>query len=192
VIAVREAEDDDLEACAALQEIYTTSAAYQVTLEGDPGSSEGTATAGPLFRFSVQQVRLPRKRVLQLPSTLTPLAHVWDDYDLRLVAVQDEVVQDEAVLCGYALLQIVPDQHQALFSRLLVDPDARNHGAGTALLRTARSWARAQGLRALLLSVPLRNVPGAAFCLRRGFRICGLSEFFYPTREGALLLRQEV
>ncbi len=185
MIAVREAEEEDLAACASLPETYTTSAAYQITREGDPLAP--TPPAGALLSFHIQQIRLPRKRVLPLPSTLTPLDHVWDDYDLRLVAVPDDTV-----ICGYALVQIVPDQHQALIWRLLVDPDTRAKGAGTALLRTARSWAHDQGLLALLLYIPLRNVPGIAFCQRRSFHICGVSEFFYPTREGALLLRQDV
>jgi ribosomal protein S18 acetylase RimI-like enzyme len=68
----------------------------------------------------------------------------------------------------------------------------RGRGIGKALVSTARVWATAQGLDALLAHVPARNVGGSAFYSRCGFAICGLVEHFYITRESALMLMRKL
>ncbi|NJN66498.1 MAG: GNAT family N-acetyltransferase [Chloroflexaceae bacterium] len=211
MMMIREARMEDIAACAALQASYATQAVWQVRREGDPREAGEVTQGGPLISLLVQQVRLPQKRLIPLPSAMTPLERVWECFDARLVAVDDEgdEAPDDALhehqvskpggplgdeppvlshVRGVALLQVLPDQQQAMIARLLVDQPARGQGTGTALLRAARRWAAAEGFVALLAHVPLRNVPGIAFYLRRGFRVCGLHEHFYPTREDALLL----
>lgn len=179
MIIVRAAEDDDLHLCAALGATYTTRKAWQLTIDGDAGR------AGPL-QFALQQVRLPRTLTLTSPSAMVPLRATWDRQDLILVA------QDGETVCGYLCLQLAHDQGQYLISRLLVDAPARGKGAGTALLENAYSWAVAQRSTRLLAHTPLRNTPASTFFQRCGFRICGVSEHFYPTREDALLLERLV
>jgi len=205
---IREAGTEDMAACAVLQASYTTQAVWQVRREGDPRGAGEVTQGGPLVSFLVQQVRLPQKRLIPLPSAMMPLERVWERSDARLVAVDGETldgaaderpagVREEegedipppsAQVRGVLLLQMLPDQQQAMIARLLVDRPARGQGVGTTLLRAARAWAAAEWMSALLAHVPLRNVPGIAFYLRRGFRVCGLHEHYYPTREDALLL----
>jgi ribosomal protein S18 acetylase RimI-like enzyme len=185
MIMVREAENDDVPACAALQPLYTTRTVWRMVQEGETGPTRGEEI--PALSLYLQQVRLPQSRVLRLPSSLVPLERVWDSAGTRFVAVQD----DEHI-CGYLLLRLLPDQCLVMVSRFLVDAPARGQGAGKALLRAARAWAASEGEISLLAHAPLRNVPGIGFYQRRGFRICGLSQHFYPTREDALLLRQNV
>lgn len=178
MVTVRPALDEDLALCAALPTSYTTRTAWQLAVDGDAGR------AGPLH-LSLQQVRLPRLLTLPLPSALIPLHETWTHHALTLVA-EDEGGE----LCGYLCLQALPDQGQAVISRLLVDPPARGRGAGSALVRAAYAWAASQNMLRLLAHTPLRNTSGSGFYQRRGFRICGLSEHFYATREDALLLER--
>ncbi len=177
MVTVRAAEPEDLEVCLSFPATYTTRVAWQLAIDGDPSRN------GPLH-MSLQQMRLPRLLTLTLPSALIPLQATWDMQDLILLALDNEVA------CGYLCLQLLPDQGQGLITRLLVNPPSRGKGAGTALVRTALGWASAQGLMRLLAYTPLRNTPGSTFYQQRGFRICGISEHFYPTREDALLLER--
>ncbi len=187
-IIVREAGPDDLEPCAAIRPVYTTGAVWQVrrdadTLQAASSSRQAATTYSlPTMRFTLQQARLPQARSLLLPSSTVPLTESWHQASARFVAIQDEQV------CGYVLLQTLPDQQQGWIGRLLVDTQARRQGAGRALVRAARNRALARDLAALTAHVPVRNVAGVEFYQRCGFVVCGLIEHFYPTREGALML----
>jgi GNAT superfamily N-acetyltransferase len=186
LITIREATTEDIAQCVAITATYTTRFAWQVTLAGNPNRYDRHAEGDAHVSYHLQQVRLPKSRVLRLPSSLTPLETIWERYAARFVALDDDG------FAGYLLLQDLPDQRQALIARLLVDEPVRGKGAGTGLLQAAQAWAINQGVHALLAHAPLRNVPGIAFYQRRGFRMCGLSERFYPTREDALLLGQTI
>lgn len=188
MITIREAHSEDLSVCAALRATYTTRDAWQIVAESDLARSTGHMQGMPWLHFRVQQTRLPRTLVLRLPSAVVPLTDVWHSYAARFVAVLDEHPDP----LGYLLLQALPDQRQSLIARFVVDPVARGKGIGSALIRAARAWTRMQRFVALLGHAPLRNVPGVQFYQHRGFRISGLSEHFYPTREDALLLVQLV
>ncbi len=179
MLTVRIGEAEDCDVCASLVATYSTRMSWQLTPDGDASRS------GPL-QLALQQVRLPRLLTLTLPTALVSLHDVWSTYDLALVA------QDEDDICGFLCLRALPDLNQALIARLLVDVSSRGKGAGSALVRAAIGWAASQNLLRLLAHVPLRNTPGSSFYQHRGFRICGVSEHFYPTREDALLLERWV
>jgi ribosomal protein S18 acetylase RimI-like enzyme len=179
MVFIRQAEPDDMPACAALPATYVTRMAWQLTLDGDAGRT------GPL-NLSLSQIRLPRMLTLSLPSAMVPLHATWEQQDHIVVAIDAEIV------CGYLCLQTIPDQGHAIISRLLVDVPMRGNGVGTELIRAAHGWTAEQGLLRLLAHTPLRNTPGSTFYQRRGFRICGVSEHSYPTREDALLLERWV
>lgn len=177
-----------------------------------PTHTGDTVPGMPLLSFHVQQVRLHQQRTLKLPSARVPLADVWQQCAARLVALADDAAVPAApppeptapatanVLppppatppAGYLLVKTLTDQNQGMIERLLVDMPARRQGIGTALVRAARHWARAQGLGALVAHAPLRNVPGITFYQHLGFRICGVIEHFYITNEDAMLLVRSV
>jgi ribosomal protein S18 acetylase RimI-like enzyme len=192
MMIIREAGEEDIPGCETLQAVYTTSAAWRIERTG--GSAWNSTMArgnlvapeASLVTFQLQQVRLPRTRTLKLPSATIPLAESWTSTSVRLVA------QDDDRICGYLLIQILPDHQQGLIARLLVDTAMRGKGIGKALVSTARVWATNQGLDALLAHVPARNVGGSAFYRRCGFTISGLVEHFYITRESALMLMRKL
>lgn len=218
MINIRQGKAVDLIACAALRAAYSTRTIWKFVLDGDTVRSgkstthtEDTVPDIPLLSFHVQRVRLPRSRIIALPSARVPLSDVWHRCDIHLVATDTEhddtaqALPDDQhkatnpppglfapTLMGYLLARILADQNQGMIERLLVDSAARRHGVGTALLRAAREWAGEQGLTALLAHAPLRNVPGIAFYQQCGFRICGLIERYYITNEDALLLTRKV
>jgi ribosomal protein S18 acetylase RimI-like enzyme len=192
MITIREAGEEDISGCEALQAVYTTSAVWRIERAGGSAWSstmvrnKPVAPESSLVAFQLQQVRLPRTRTLKLPSATIPLAESWSSASVRLVA------QDEERICGYLLVQILPIHQQGLVMRLLVDAPMRGKGIGKALVSTARVWATNQGLDALLAHVPVRNVGGSAFYRRCGFTISGLVEHFYITRESALMLMRKL
>jgi GNAT superfamily N-acetyltransferase len=188
--SIREADDADMALCAALRPVYTTDSVYRVHQANELAWQRKVAGSadieGPVLSFMLERVRLPRKRTILLPSSTVPLTDIWDTCSARLLIASDEHV------FAYLLMRALPEQRQGWIVRLLVDVPARRRGFGKALLRTARAWARAEGLLSLTAHTPLRNVSGIRFYQHCGFRICGLSEQFYPTREDSLLLSQAV
>lgn len=182
MITIRVATSEDLPLCAQLRATYTTRAAWQLAQDGDSLQAVELLQGVSILSFRLQQTRLPRTLALRLPASFVPLVEVWPTYALHLVALQGDH------LCGYILLQTLADQQQAMIGRFLVETSAREKGIGTRLLQAACSWARTCELVAVRAHTPLRNVLGATFYQHRGFRVCGLSECFYPNFEDALLL----
>ena len=64
-----------------------------------------------------------------------------------------------------------------------VAPEARRQGIGSALVEAIVQWARAQGLRQVLLDVSEANVPAMAFYTRKGFVPTGKVGALPPPRD---------
>jgi len=67
------------------------------------------------------------------------------------------------------LVRVKPSQHGFGDLAMLVDRDWRGRGAGSALVRAAIDWARAQGLHKLCLDVFARNEAAIALYRKSGF-----------------------
>jgi GNAT superfamily N-acetyltransferase len=188
--SIYEAEYADLPLCAALRPVYTTDSVHRMHFYNELAWQRKVAGSadidGPVLSFMLEKVRLPRKRAIMLPSSTVPLAEVWNTCQARLLVANDHQV------AGYLLMRVLPEQQQGWIVRLLVDVPARRKGVGRMLVRAARAWARSRGLVSITAHTPLRNVPGTLFYQHCGFRISGLAEQFYPTREDSLLLSQMV
>ena len=63
-----------------------------------------------------------------------------------------------------------------------VAPEARRHGIGSALVDAVVQWARAQGLRRMLLDVAEANAPAIAFYTSEGFVPTGHEGTLPPPR----------
>jgi ribosomal protein S18 acetylase RimI-like enzyme len=84
------------------------------------------------------------------------------------------IAEDGAVPVGFLLLLYdVPDEvtltEQAFVAYTAVEPFARGHGAGRALLDAAEGYARARGLRYVSLMVTDDNAPARSLYERSGF-----------------------
>src|SRR5436190_6417367 len=119
-VEIRIANDEDLAACLALDDSYTTTHTWQVeAVRGEPGTvpyqlnSSVTLGDWPLS-VTFRPVKLPRARRITGPlataakdgneATHISRLQSWRAADLVLVA------QQSAKLCGYLVLTMVPGQ----------------------------------------------------------------------------------
>lgn len=84
------------------------------------------------------------------------------------------IAEDGAVAVGFLLLLYdVPDEvtltQQAFVAYTAVEPFARGHGAGRAMLEAAEALARSSGMRYVSLMVTEDNTPARALYERSGF-----------------------
>lgn len=98
-----------------------------------------------------------------------------------------------AVGTGDALLPVglpgPPDL--AVLWDIRVAPGARERGIGSSLLRSAATWARAQGCARLVAETQNVNVPACRFYARQGFELGAVHRFGYqgiPGVEDEILL----
>ncbi len=200
-IEVRTAEEDDLEACLALDDSYTSTHTFQMeVVRGEPGSAPfnmntANMTLGDTpVSVTFRPVKLPRPRKVLGPIAnairsgneqlqLSRLA-AWKAADLSLVA------QQGTKLCGYMFVTVVPGSGIAWVSALVVANSMRRQAVGSMLMAAARRWARyGQGInvRAFMLEVPIRNYPAAAFCRKEGFNFCGYTDYSFSNGEVVML-----
>ena len=204
-VEVRVAEDEDLPACLALDDSYTTSYTWQVeVVRGEPGaapypmSSSVTLGDSPVS-VTFRPVKLPRPRKVPGPiassaregnddSHLSRLQG-WRAADLVLVAQQGEK------LCGYLVLTVVPGSGIGWISALVVANSMRRKGVGSMLLSAARRWSRYGGgksVRAFMLELQTKNYPGVAFCRKEGFNLCGYTDYSFSNGDLVLMFVSQV
>ena len=86
------------------------------------------------------------------------------------------VAEDDERILGFAYLEYEPVLYRELATKvawlddIYVEPGARGHGAGRALLAAAKSEAKSLGANKILLSVADKNVAGQQLFERNGFR----------------------
>src|SRR5512141_1992405 len=119
----------DLSACLALDASYETDRVWQVTQQEDDGEV--------VTRF--RTVTLPRVMRVPYPSWGEALLTHQERGDLILVAAEAFEVR------GYVNQECQPDQDIAWIHHLVVAPQYRRQGFGTALLARALQHARQQG-----------------------------------------------
>jgi ribosomal protein S18 acetylase RimI-like enzyme len=204
-VEIRVAEEDDLEACLALDDSYTATHTWQVeAVRGEPGaapfSMHTAVTLGdsPLS-VTFRPVKLPRARKVagQIAALMRDgneagaisRLQQWNAADLVLVAEQGHK------MCGYLVLTIVPGSGIGWIGALVVANSMRRHGIGSMLLAAARRWARyGQGhnIRAFMLEVPTKNHPAVAFCRKEGFNFCGYTDYSFSNGDVVLLFASSV
>ena len=89
---------------------------------------------------------------------------------------------------GMILARVAADEAEVL--TLAVDPAARRHGLGRALLEQALATARQRGASAIFLEVASGNGPGRALYAAAGFATVGCRRGYYPGGGDALVLRR--
>lgn len=196
---IRVAEEDDLRACLALDDSYTSTHTWQVeSVRGEPGaapySMQSTITLGDTpLSVTFRPVKLPRARRVagQLSASLREGNEVsaqarlqqWKMADLALVAYQGKR------LCGYIVLTVVPGGI-GWINALVVSQAIRRQGIGSMLLAAARRWVRygqGQNVRAFMLEAPTKNYPAVAFCRKEGFTFCGYTDYSFSNGDIVLL-----
>ena len=133
---------------------------------------DGVAREGAYFLRSTFEVDEEIER--------TFLANAQERGDLILVAAAATEVH------GYIDQESQPDQSVAWIHHLVVKPEQRRQGIGSALLARGLQHGQQQGMAQVMTVVQSKNYPGIQFLQKHGFKFCGYNERFYRSRDIAL------
>jgi GNAT superfamily N-acetyltransferase len=127
-----------------------------------------------------REVRLPRNVDVKYPRDPATLVNEWTRRDAVLTALKDNI------LIGYAC---VVEEHTAAVAwvtDLVVMPEFRRQGAGSALLMAAQDWALERGVHRLILEMMSKNQPCIRLAQKFGYEFCGYNDQYYPSQDVAL------
>jgi ribosomal protein S18 acetylase RimI-like enzyme len=107
-----------------------------------------------------------------------------DEWLKQLRALPTFVAVDGAVDVGMVRCdRDNTSQDAAWLISMWVAPEVRRRHVGSALVDVVIEWARAQGMRRLLLEVAVDNAPAIALYARMGFTPNGVTSSFAPPRD---------
>ena len=167
---IRPVMASDLARLIALDHSSSSDYVWQLELRREP--NQMTA----IFR----EVRLPRSVEVKYPRDPSVLADTWKQHDAVLVVTQAQE------LVGYICLTDDPTSLIVWVTDLVVSPQWRRRGAGSALLAAGQSWAAERKARRLVLEVISKNQPGIRLAQKFGFEFCGYNDQYYPNQDVAL------
>ena len=127
-----------------------------------------------------REVRLPRSVVVAYPRNPLSLADEWNRRDAVLVAL------DEGMPIGYASASEEHTASIAWMTDMVVSPEKRRKGAGSALLTAIQTWALERGAKRLILEMQSKNQPCIRLAQKFGYDFCGYNDQYYPTQDVAL------
>ena len=167
---VRRADRRDIDACIRLDATYQTQSVWAME----------TRWEGKRKLAGFQVRRLPRVLTLQPPLDPDDLHADWRNGDLFLVAEESDVI------VGYLDMLSPRRLATGLVQSIVVRPDLRRRGVGSALLRMSLNWAKHNRLQGLCMDVQSRNYPAIQFLHKNGFVYSGYNDRYYPTHDVAL------
>ncbi len=127
-----------------------------------------------------REVRLPRSVDVAYPRDPFSLADEWTKRDAVFVALY------EGEPVGYIC---VTEEHAATIAwvtDIIVAPERRRLGAGSALLTAAQAWASERGVRRLVVEMQSKNQACIRLTQKFGYEFCGYNDQYYPTQDVAL------
>ncbi len=181
---IRPAEADDLPACLALDDSYTTNMVWQV-VEQREGLALHTSDDGESRTVTFRPTRLPRPRQVAGLAKTAPhqIRANWQHTDYFAVATDG----DAGAVIGYLNLHIEKRRNVAWLTALVVDAASRRQGVATALLDEAKQWARLAAMQSIFAELPTINYAAAHFLQTQGFRFCGYNDALDPTNVETML-----
>jgi GNAT superfamily N-acetyltransferase len=177
-LVIRDALEQDIPACLALDHQYETDYVWQMSVDED-----GT---GRQIQFSRQH--LPRTMDVYHPADEQRLWHSLKTQQCFLVAAE----KGGATLFGYLTMQSDPVYRTALLQNLVVSRPYRRRGIGGRLLNIARQWALEHDLNRITLETQTKNYPAILFCQQTGFVFCGFNDQYFPNQDIALFFTQVI
>ena len=151
---------------------HSTSSEYVWQLELRRENNQIAAT----FR----EVRLPRATQLTYPHDQYMLADEWTRKSMMFTALNDS----DPV--GYIAILERKAAYVAWVTDMVVVPDMRRHGVGTALLMAAQDWASGRGARRVMVEMQSKNYPAIRLAQKHGYEFCGYNDHYYTTQDVAL------
>jgi ribosomal protein S18 acetylase RimI-like enzyme len=137
---------------------------------------------GAMFR----EIRLPHSVSVPYPRAVSTLVDSWDRKAGMLVAMIGEQV------IGYVRISDLIVPRTAWMTDIVVLPNFRHQGIGTALVLAAQSWAEDRKDSRALMEMSSKN--NAAVCLARklGYEFCGYNDLYYDTQDIALFFGRSI
>jgi len=166
-IEIRPAALEDTPLLAALDHDYETTHVWRL----EPLTEDDITAVG--FR----EVRLPRPLRVVYPRVRHDLLPEWSHYDLVIAAV----LANELV--GYLALSEHLAPNAAWVTDLVIAPQVRRQGIGSALLLAAQGWAAQRNLRSMMLEMQSKNAPMIRLAQKLGYNFCGHHENYYANQE---------
>ena len=151
---------------------HSTSSEYVWQLELRRENNQIAAT----FR----EVRLPRATQLTYPHDQYMLADEWTRKSMMFTALNDS----DPV--GYVAIIERKAAYVAWVTDMVVAPEMRRHGVGTALLLAAQDWASGRGARRMMVEMQSKNYPAIRLAQKHGYEFCGYNDHYYTTQDVAL------
>ena len=126
---------------------------------------------------SFREVRLPRSVDVPYPHNPRTLEDNWSRRDLTLAVIH------ETAAAGYACVKEDRPSSSAWVTDLVIAPELRRKGAGSALMTEIQTWASDRGAGRLILEMQSKNHPCIRFAQKFGFEFCGYNDQYYATRD---------
>jgi len=136
--------------------------------------------------LNFREVRLPRSVEVTYPRNPFSLGDEWTKRDAVLVSLH----ASEPV--GYVC---VTEEHAsaiAWVTDIVVAPERRRQGMGSALLNAAQNWALERGVRRLVLEMQSKNQACIRLAQKFGYEFCGYNDQYYPTQDVALFFGRAI
>ena len=176
-IEIRPAVETDIEKIVALDHSYTSENVLQMDLLNEAGQ------IGARFR----DVRLPRFVRVEYPRSSNMLMKDWKERSGILIAALSKTP------VGYVILKEEVAPLTTWVTDLVVAPNLRRRGIGSALLLAAEDWAVAHGkTRRLVLEMQPKNYPAIRLAEKLGFDFCGYNDHYYANNDIALFYEKWV
>ncbi len=170
-VRVRELVLSDLPKLDALDHNFQTDYVWQLDLLAD----ENEVSA------KLREVRLPRKMNVTYPKKLEMLSDNWQLKSNVLVAEIDRKT------VGYIILNHDFNPGLIRVTDIVVSPEFRKKGVGTALLEGGVVWSKMQtGIKRMMVELQSKNYPAICLMGKLGFEFCGYNDKYYHTNDVAL------
>jgi len=133
-----------------------------------------------------REVRLPRSVQVDYPRNAFALADEWTKRDAVLVVLH------ESEPVGYTCVMEEHASAIAWVTDIVVAPERRRQGLGSALLTAAQNWALERGVRRLVVEMQSKNQACIRLAQKFGYEFCGYNDQYYPTQDVALFFGRAI
>ncbi|MEJ2348720.1 MAG: GNAT family N-acetyltransferase [Anaerolineales bacterium] len=176
-IEIRPAIPTDIPVLAKMDHNYTSDHAWQMDLDVEQREIE--------VRFRV--VQLPRSVRMEYPRPPKALVEDWKNRSGVLVALLD------GKPVGYISLMQNISPLTSWVTDLVVAPNLRRQGIGSALLLAAQEWAAGQpDSRRLVMEIQPKNHAAVRLAQKLGFDFCGYNDHHFSNQDFALFFAKWV
>jgi ribosomal protein S18 acetylase RimI-like enzyme len=181
-IQIRSATALDIAAMIGLNHNYETDYVWQIDVQ-QPEEGE--------MLVAFREMRLPRPARAEYPRSPQTLQDDWQKRPGLLIATMMQGAAPAEVI-GYVSLSKDVLPATAWITDLVVTPNLRRMGIGTALVLAAQEWASEQGCQRLILEMQPKNYPAICLAQKFSFSFCGYHDRYYANQDIALFFVKTV